>query len=192
MAILSSFLRMKLVGLNGRAYWTLKHVKQSNRKVNRHMILGEGKNGNHFIPTVVRGPDGPCMFNLVTNKTNVQCTTVQSMTSASAHTLEKVDQLCTCTTVMCHPCLVLHHSLHAIDLANARQWPLEWSSFHYTSPSMFRNHACHVEFFVGGQLDFFEGGQLSVRSHLAPHKATCLGCQAACHQYPASLGCLPL
>ena len=100
--------------------------------------------------------------------------------------------LCTSTTVTCHTCLVLHHSLHAIDSANACQWPLEWSSFHYTSPSMFRNHACHVAFFEGGQLDFFEGGQLSVRSHLAPRKATCLGCQAACHQYPASLGCLPL
>jgi len=54
-------------------------------------------------------------------------------------------------------------------------------SFHYTNPSMSRSHACHVE-----------GGRLSVRSHLAPRTAACLGCQAACHQYPTSLECLHL
>ena len=83
------------------------------------------------------------------------------------HTLEKVDQLCTCTTVTCHPCLVLHHYLNAIDLANACQWPLEWSSFHYTSPLMFRNHACHVGLKEGNWTSSKEGNYQS--DHIWPH-----------------------
>ncbi len=75
------------------------------------------------ILTIVRVLCGVSMFNLVTNK-NVQCTTVQSMTSASSHTSEKLAQLCTFTMVTCHPCLALHYFLHTIEIATACQWPL--------------------------------------------------------------------
>jgi len=110
MVVCTKLFKMKHVRPKGRVYWTPKHVKQPHLRINRHMMFWEHNNAEQHFNNCQSALW--CKHVQIGDKQN--CTTVQSMASASLHTLEKLDQLCTSITATYHPCLVLHHFLQSI------------------------------------------------------------------------------